>query len=107
MFQCSYRELQAPGQARDAMIGAMREVVQVANAEGVPLSEQDVEQWVAVIDGLPPEAESSMRQDGKAHRKSEVELFAGTIRKLAQKHGLSVPVNDWLYEKIAEMEAAY
>ena len=107
VFQCSYRELQAPGQARDTMIGAMREVVLVANAEGVPLSEQDVEQWVAVIDGLPPEGESSMRQDGKAHRKSEVELFAGTIRKLAQKHGLSVPVNDWLYEKIAEMEAAY
>ena len=25
----------------------------------------------------------------------------------AKKHGLSVPVNDWLYEKIMEMEAAY
>ena len=107
VFQCSYQGLQAPGKPRDTMIEAMREVVLVANAEGVPLSETDVETWVSVIDHLPPDGESSMRQDGKAHRKSEVELFAGTIRTLAQKHGIAVPVNDWLYEQILAMEAAY
>lgn len=48
-----------------------------------------------------------MRQDGKNHRKSEVELFAGTIRRLAAKHGIPVPVNDWLYEQVQEMERAY
>jgi 2-dehydropantoate 2-reductase len=36
-----------------------------------------------------------------------VELFAGTIRRLAQTHQIPVPVNDWLYGKIREMEAAY
>ena len=48
-----------------------------------------------------------MRQDGKNHRKSEVELFAGTIRRLAAKHGISVPVNDRLYQQIQEMERNY
>ena len=107
VFQCSYEALHRPGKPRDTMIGAMREVVLVANAEGVPLTEADVENWVSVIDHLPPEGESSMRQDGKAHRKSEVELFGGTIRTLAKKHGIPVPVNDWLYHTILEMEAAY
>ena len=107
VFQCSYRELQVPGKPRETMIDAMREVVLIANAEGVPLSETDVEAWVSVIDHLPPDGESSMRQDGKARRKSEVDLFAGTIRTLAQKHGIAVPVNDWLYEQILAMEAAY
>ena len=107
VFQCSYQDLQVPGKPRDTMIEAMREVVLVANAEGVPLSESDVEAWVSVIDHLPPDGESSMRQDGKAHRKSEVELFAGTIRSLAQKHGIAVPVNDWLYEQILAMESTY
>jgi len=107
VFQCSYATLQTPGKPRDIMIEAMREVVLIANAEGVPLSESDVENWVSVIDSLPPDGESSMRQDGKARRKSEVELFAGTIRKLAKKHGIDVPVNDWLYEQILKMEAAY
>ena len=48
-----------------------------------------------------------MRQDGKAHRKSEVDLFAGTIRRLGAKHGIPTPVNDWLYEKVMEMERQY
>ena len=107
VFQCGYGGLQIPGPARDAMLGAMREVVQVANAEGVPLSEKDVESWDAIIQTFPTDGEPSMRQDGKAHRKSEVELFSGTIRRLAAKHGIAVPVNDWLYEKVQEMERAY
>ena len=107
VFQCNYSLLHRPGKARDTMIGAMREVVSVANAEGIPLSEQDVENWVGIIDALPDDGEPSMRQDGKNHRKSEVELFAGTVRRLAAKHGISVPVNDWLYEQVQKMEQAY
>ena len=107
VFQCSYEALHRPGKPRDTMIKAMREVVLFANAEGIPLSETDVETWVSVIDHLPPDGESSMRQDGKAHRKSEVELFAGTIRSLTQKHEIAVPVNDWLYEQILAMESTY
>ena len=79
----------------------------LANAEGVPLSEKDVAAWVDIIDHLPSNGETSMRQDGKNHRKSEVELFAGIIRRLAAKHGISVPVNDWLYQQIQEMERNY
>ena len=48
-----------------------------------------------------------MRQDGKNCRPSEVELFAGTIRRLGKKHGIPTPVNDWLYDQIKRMEAAY
>lgn len=107
VFQCGYGGLQVPGPARDAMLGAMREVVQVANAEGVPLSEQDVAEWDSIIQTFPGSGEPSMRQDGKAHRKSEVELFSGTIRRLAARHGIAVPVNDQLYRQVQEMESAY
>lgn len=107
VYACGYGGLQVPGPARDTMLGAMREVMAVANAEGVPLTEQDIQGWVDITAGFPPEGETSMRQDGKAHRKSEVELFAGTVRRLAAKHGIPVPVNDWLYEKIHEIEAGY
>ena len=107
VFQCSYEALHRPGKPRDIMIGAMREVVLVANAEGVPLTESDVENWVSVIDNLPPEGESSMRQDGKARRKSEVELFAGTVCRLGRKHGIPTPVNDRIYTHVTELEAQY
>ena len=107
VYQCGYGPLKAEGPARETMLGAMREVVAVGNAEGIALSEADVLNWVSITDSFPDDGEPSMRQDSKAHRKSEVALFAGTIRRLAQKHGIAVPVNDWLYEKVQEMEANY
>lgn len=107
VYQCGYGLLKVDGPARETMLGAMREVVKVGNAEGIPLTESDVLNWVSITDGFPDDGEPSMRQDSKAHRKSEVALFAGTIRRLAQKHGISVPVNDWLYEKVQEMESSY
>lgn len=107
VFQCGYGGLQVPGPARDAMLDAMHEVVQVANAEGVPLSERDVAEWDSIILDFPGDGEPSMRQDGKAHRRSEVELFSGTVRRLAAEHGIAVPVNDWLYAQVQEMESAY
>ena len=107
VFGCSYEGIHKFGPARDIMIGAMREVMHVARAEGVPLTEADVTHWVGVVDGFADEAESSMYQDRKFHRKSEAPLFSGTICPLARKHNIPVPLNDWLAAQIAEIEATY
>ena len=107
VFACGFGELQRPGKPRDIMFASMREVVQVANAENIPLSEADVTHWVSVVDAFPAESETSMRQDGKNRQKSEVELFAGTIRRLGAKHGIPTPANDWLYEQVQKIESTY
>ena len=107
VFQCGYGGLKTGQPAHDTMVGAMKEVMAVANAEGIRLTEADIRGWVDIIDGFPDDGEPSMRQDGKAHRKSEVDLFSGTIRRLGVKHGIPTPVNDWLYGKVQEMESQY
>lgn len=96
----TYRDVQQKGEAREMMKAAMRETILVANAEGVDLTEKDLEAWVAVIDGLNPDGEPSMRQDSKAGRKTEVVLFAGTVCELGKKHCIATPVNDIFMEKI-------
>lgn len=103
----TYATVQQPGTARDMMIAAMREVMQVANAEGIDLNEEDVQGWLQIADGLNPDGMPSMRQDGLAKRYSEVELFSGTIIPLAQKHHLAVPTCTMLYQQIKEIEAEY
>lgn len=37
---------------------------------------------------------------------TEVDLFAGTMLKIAKKEGFSLPVNTFLYEKLKELEGA-
>lgn len=103
----NYSEVIAPGEAHDTWISAMEEVIQISKAEGINLTQDDLEQWIKVIGSLDPKGTPSMGQDRLAKRKSEVELFSGTVMKIAEKHGISVPVNTWLYNKIAEIESEY
>lgn len=107
VYEGTYRTVQQPGEAREMMIAAMREVMQVANAEGIDLQEADVQGWLTIADSLNPDGMPSMRQDGLAKRYSEVELFSGTIIPLAQKHQIKVPVCSALYQRIKEIEAKY
>lgn len=107
VHQGTYGTIQRPGPERDRMIAAMREVIALSRLEGVPVTEEDLHFYVDLMDTLSPEGMPSMRQDGLAHRPSEVELFSGTVCALAKKHGLAVPVNEALHREILTMEAAY
>ncbi len=107
VYEGGYGTIQVSGEPREKMIAAMREVIALANCEGVRLTEDDLNEYLDLLAPLWPEGMPSMRQDGLAKRKSEVELFAGTVRRMAKKHNLAVPVNDWLYETVKRMEAEY
>ncbi|NNJ31453.1 ketopantoate reductase family protein [Lacrimispora defluvii] len=106
-YEANYAQALTPGTRYDTLIGAMREVILLAQKEGITLTEGDLEAYIELLKTLSPEGVPSMRQDGIAHRPSEVEMFSGTVRRLAAKHGLSVPVNDMLYKKIKDMESTY
>ena len=93
--------------ARGDMFAAMHEVIDVAQKEGISLTEADFEGCVRVLRGLSPEGLPSMRQDALAKRRSEVELFAGTIVRLGAKHAVPTPVNQRYYDIIKAMEAQY
>lgn len=103
----TYRTIQQPGAARDLMIAAMREVIELAKKEQVPVTEQDLNEYLALLDTLNPDGMPSMRQDGLARRYSEVELFAGTVIRKARAADVAVPVNRYLYQTIREMESSY
>ena len=107
VFEGDYGTIQKPGKPREIMLAAMREVQKLAALEGYPISDAEFDDWVNLADSLSPAGKPSMRQDGEAHRKSEVELFAGTIIRRAEKFGLDVPVNRWLYDTVKQMEAGY
>ncbi len=97
-YKTTNAAIQQIGEHRDLMIKAMEEVLLVAEKEKVKLSYKDIDYWLAIIDTLEPDGMPSMAQDVKADRQTEVELFAGTIVKLAKKHGLDVPVNEMFYK---------
>lgn len=89
------------------MVSAMREVMLLAHAEQVNLTEEDLKFYLSLLKTFSPDATPSMGQDRINKRPSEVELFAGTVIRLAEKHGILVPTNEYLYRRVHEIEAAY
>jgi len=107
VFEATYQEVFDTKEYFEHLCGAMREVMAVAKEEGVFFSEEEFNSYLALMRTLNPDGYPSMRQDAVAKRKSEVDLFAGTIVKLGKKHGIDVPVNNFYYQKILDMEAKY
>lgn len=99
--------LEEGSEANRTYLSAMREVVAIANAEGIPLGEKEVTAYVDITRGLKPTGTPSMGQDRINKKHSEVEMFAGTVIKIAAKHNIMVPVNQFLYNRVKEIEKEY
>lgn len=107
VYGVDYGGLQQPGPAREAMLAAMREVMSISKRTGIGLDEADIDNWMKVLDTLGAQGAPSMRQDVLARRKTEVELFAGTARRLGTQVGVPTPQNDAFYEALQIMEGEW
>ena len=107
VYDTGYGGVLEEGEPNLVMIGAMREVIAVGNAEGIRLTEEDLNFAIDIEKALPPESVPSMAQDRIQKNPSEVEMFAGTVIKLAEKHNIHVPANRYLYKRVKEIEAEY
>lgn len=107
IYEGTYGTIHKEGEARDMMISAMREVISLAEKENINIREEDLDFYISLLETLNPNNMPSMRQDGLARRKSEVELFSGTIIKLGNKHNIPTPVNEYIYKRVREIESKY
>ena len=106
-YETDYGAVQEPGELRDLMIAAMDEARKVGACQGVLVTQKDRTEYLAVMDALHPRGIPSMRQDGLAHRRTEVDLFAGAVLEMAGRYGMQAPVNRMLYDRIKAMEASW
>ena len=107
VYQSNYGGVQQEGEARNKMIAAMREVIDLSEKTGSRLTEADLQYWLQVLGTLGPNKKPSMAQDVEVRRYSEVGLFAGTVIELGKKHQVPTTINQELYERIKEIESQY
>jgi len=101
-----YGTLRSSAEARELMDAAMREVIAVARAKQVDLSEGDIGEWYQVMETLNPAGKTSMLQDVEAGRKTELEMLAGMMIELGKRYGIQTPVNDKLFQALKRIEAS-
>lgn len=105
VLRANYGALRSSPEARDLMDSAMREVIAIAGAIKVDLGEKDIGEWYKVLEGLNPAGKTSMFQDVEACRKTEVEMFAGTVIEMGKRYSIPTPVNQRLFDELKRIEA--
>lgn len=76
-----------------------KEVAQVANAKGIPLSDE-----LVLFKGSNMKARFSTLQDIDAGRHTEIEMFAGEMMKMGSELHISVPYCEYTYHLIKALE---
>lgn len=89
---------------REIMTLCMDEVLEIAKAEGVDVTEKDRDEMLDTLVNFPPDKKMSMLQDIEAGRSIEIDEYAGMVIKLGEKHGIPTPVNKVLYLAITGRE---
>jgi 2-dehydropantoate 2-reductase len=107
ILKAPYGTFQTVGEARELLEMASREVIALSRKTGINLDENDLQNAVNIILGLGPDGKSSMLQDVEAGRKTEVEIFAGTVIALGREYGVETPVNQVLWRMIRTLEQTY
>ena len=103
----TYGEFRENPEAMDRMHRVQREVIAVANAQGIPMDESDILKWDWQLATLSAGGFSSTLQDVRSRRKTEVEIYGGEICRLGRLYHVDTPENERLYAEIRAMERRY
>ena len=95
--------LASPKFARQ-IVQLVEEFVQIAKAEGLLFSSADILNTVYEVIDLTAQNYSSMHQDVKHNRKTEIDYINGHLVKLAAQHHIDAVVNRQLTMKLTSLE---
>ncbi|MCP4594982.1 2-dehydropantoate 2-reductase [Neptuniibacter sp.] len=103
-FQCKNGELINNPNYLVEMAAICREVEAVTSAAGIKLFDGPLIEHACQVAELTAENYSSMMQDVKHGRSTEISSITGYLCKLAEQHNISIPVNQKYLKKIQELQ---
>ncbi|MGB9616131.1 MAG: 2-dehydropantoate 2-reductase [Desulfomonilaceae bacterium] len=93
-------------ETRSMLIQTIEEIRSLARAKHITLKPDIVDSAMAVVDGLPEDATTSMQRDIMEGRPSELEALNGFVAKSGAERGIPVPLNSFLYWALIPQERA-
>lgn len=113
IFNCVFNPLTAVLKVKNKEILKLMDIVEkiidetisVAGKEGIIIDKDDLIKRITDVVNTSGNNTSSMLQDIKKAKKTEIEFLNGKIIDLAKKHGLKVPYNEILYGLVCFLES--
>ena len=92
MFGVPFGAFQKSADANYFRTAAMWEVIRVANELGIGIGQSDIDRQEHSIGRIPYNNKPSTLQDLEAGKRTEVDMFAGTVVRLGKEVGVETPV---------------
>jgi 2-dehydropantoate 2-reductase len=83
---------------------AMMEVIKLSIAMDINLDLSAIDECKMIINDSLPDGITSMLQDVKSKRKTEIEILCGQVIKLGKKYNVDTPINNYLFKMIKSIE---
>ena len=99
-----YKYLQQSDEIKAIIWKTGEEVVSVANAKGIPLKKQDIENSMQAFINSVPNTTASMQRDMMEGKPSELENFNGYIVDQGKQLGIETPTNAFIYHCLLPQE---
>jgi 2-dehydropantoate 2-reductase len=101
----SLKQIKEDKELTDTLKGLMKEVKSIAKEQGVYHSNKIYKSAEKFLLNELEDAHPSMLQDIESGRKTEVDMFAGTVLSMGKECGIETPLNKKIYEEIKEIES--
>jgi 2-dehydropantoate 2-reductase len=91
-------------ETRQMLEQAMHEVLAVARARDIALSEDAIHRAMAFVDSLPPGGTASMQRDIINGKPSELEFQNGAVVRMGREVGVDTPLHTFIYHCLLPLE---
>ncbi len=103
----SLKDINKVPEAKSAYYNILKEGQTIANTEGIEISEEEINKIYSMLDQeVFINFKSSTLQDLEKHKPLEIDAIQGTLIKIAKKHNINAPLNNFIYGllKLKEIE---
>jgi len=87
-------------ETRSLLERALREIVGLARACGIPVPDESVAKTLRFMDSLPPDGTASMQRDLVSGRPSELEAQSGAVVRLGRARNFPTPIHEFIYKAL-------
>jgi len=91
-------------ETRQMLVQSMKEVLDVAKANGIGIEEGAVNNTMSFIDTLPYNGTTSLQRDLKENKPSELDAWSGAVCRLGRAKGIKTPLHTIIYSSLLPKE---
>lgn len=107
ILRMTFGDMQSNKKFMEFLVKIMKEVQAIAKAEGVKNTDKMIDEALKSFSKMTADGKPSTLQDVEGHRKTEVDMFAGTMIEFGKKHNIPTPYNMVLKDMLEVIQEGY